>query len=69
MNNYTMYSVGGAIHMLGFGNSIFLENATIADTEAVPGDTGRVYVAKLKNLSSTNAQYKYFCGFSLVCLH
>jgi len=43
-NNYTMYSNGGAIHMLGMGNSLFFKNCTITENEAVTGDGGGVYI-------------------------
>ena len=43
-DNYTMYASGGAIHMLGMGNSIFMENCTVANNQAVTGDGGGVYV-------------------------
>ncbi len=43
-NNYTMYSNGGAIHMLGIGNSIIIKNCTIYGNSAVTGDGGGVYI-------------------------
>ncbi|MEA2043298.1 MAG: T9SS type A sorting domain-containing protein [Bacteroidota bacterium] len=43
-NNYTMYSNGGAIHMLGYGNTMFFENCTITENEAATGDGGGVYI-------------------------
>ena len=43
-DNYTMYASGGAIHMLGMGNTMFFENCTITGNEAVTGDGGGVYI-------------------------
>ena len=43
-NNYTMYANGGAIHMLGFSNSMVFSNCTITENSAVTGDGGGVYI-------------------------
>jgi len=40
--NYTMFSNGGAIHTLGFSNSLIFENCTIFGNSAVTGDGGGV---------------------------
>ncbi len=39
-DNYSMYSGGGAIHTLGFGNELAFENCTVSGNTAVTGDGG-----------------------------
>jgi len=41
-DNYTMYSNGGAIHTLGFSNSLIFEQCTMSGNSAVTGDGGAV---------------------------
>lgn len=43
--NYTMYSSGGALNMLGSGNTLFLANNTIAGNSALHGDGGAMSLA------------------------
>ncbi|MCD4818038.1 MAG: right-handed parallel beta-helix repeat-containing protein [Candidatus Cloacimonetes bacterium] len=43
--NYTVYSSGGALHTLGMGNSIILQNCTISGNSAQHGDGGAISLA------------------------
>ena len=44
-DNYTMYSNGGAVNTLGFGNTVFFTNCTFTNNTAVTGDGGAVNLA------------------------
>jgi hypothetical protein len=41
-DNYTMYSGGGAVNTLGFGNALYFINCTLSGNSAVAGDGGAV---------------------------
>jgi len=41
-DNYTMYSAGGAVNTLGFGNTLYFINCTLSGNSAVNGDGGAV---------------------------
>ena len=41
-NNYTMYSSGGALNTMGYGNSLSLVHCTLSGNSAVTGDGGAV---------------------------
>ena len=43
--NYTMYSNGGALSTLGFGNTVYMTNCTLTGNTAVTGDGGGVHLA------------------------
>jgi len=44
-DNYTMFANGGAIHTLGFSNTLSVVNCTVVGNTAVTGDGGGIYLA------------------------